>query len=218
ELTRLKKRIAGWEAIGSPKPAERICRFRSFDPLTAKDRLHPRVGPPKRLRNVTLPAGMEGWYRPEFDDRKWKSGRAPIGVGEFKAHGHGRGWTATPDHFFKNNSDWGDGEFLVMRTTFDVTDLDYDYFRIKILADQGYHIYLNGHKIHTYVWFIHFPEYRKIMLSEKETRYLKKGTNTLAAHGVVRYEKDRKTEKYHAVGQMDLFFEGLKKEELELKR
>jgi len=218
ELTRLKKPIAGWQPLGTPKPTERTWRFRSFDPLTAEEKLHPRIGPPKRLRNVTLPAGMDRWYIPGFDDSKWKSGRSPIGVGAFKAHGHGRFWTYRPDFSFKNSSDWGDGEFLAMRTTFDVNDLDYDYLRISILADQGYHIYLNGHKIHTYIWFIHFPEYRHIMLSKKETQHLKKGTNTLAAFGVVRYEKDRETEEYHPVGQMDLYIEGLKKEELRLAR
>jgi hypothetical protein len=217
DLTRLKKEIAGWEAIGSPKPAERIWRYHSFDPLAEKDKLHPRVGPPKRLRDVTLPAGMDKWYMPDFDDSTWKSGKAPIGVGVFKAHGHGRGWTARPDHSFKNNSDWGDGEFLLMRTSFDVTDLDHDYYRIRILSDQGYHIYLNGRKIHTFVWFQHVPNYRQIMLTGKETRHLKKGANTLAVFGNVRYEKDGSTGDYHPIGQLDLLIEGLKKGELGLR-
>ena len=213
DLTKLKKQIAGWEAIGSPKRAERIWRYRSFDPI-AKEKIHPRIGPPKRLRAVTLPAGIDRWYMPGFDDSKWKSGKTPIGVGRFKAHGHGVGWTATPKHFFKNNSDWGDGEFLVMRSTFDVTNLDYDYYRINILSDQGYHIYLNGRKIHTYVWFQHYPRYIQIMLTEREIKHLKKGANTLAVFCNVRYEKDKKTEEYHAVGQMDLTLEGLKKADL----
>ena len=214
ELTKLKRPIAGWQAIGTTKPTERTWRYLSYDPLTEKEKLHPRIGPPKRLRDVTLPKGMDGWYKPEFDDSKWSSGKTPIGVGKFMAHGHGRGWTYRPNFSYKNNSDWGDGEFLVMRTTFDVTDLDYDYFRIKILADQGYHIYLNGHKIHTYVWFIHYPEYRLIMLGKNGIKHLKKGTNTLAARGVVRYEKDRKTDEYHRVGQMDLHIEGLRKSDI----
>ncbi len=215
DLTKLKKPIAGWQAIGTPKPAERIWRYHSFDPLTAKDKLHPRVS--KRFRDVTLPAGMDKWYMPGFDDSKWKSGAAPIGVGVFKAHGHGRGWTATPDHSFKNNSDWGDGEFLLMRTTFDVTDLDYDYFRIRLLSDQGYHIYLNGHKIHSFVWFQHFPRYENIVLSEAARKHLTKGANTLAVYCNVRYEQDKETGEYHAVGQMDIAIEGMKKEELGLE-
>jgi len=214
-LTRLKKQVAGWQAIGKPSPGERIWRYYSFDPLTEKDKRDPRTG--ERFRDVALPPGMDHWYSPAFDDSKWKSGRTPIGVGVFKAHGHGRFWTATPDFSFKNNSDWGNGELLLMRTTFDVPDLDDDYYRINILADQGYHIYLNGEKIHTYVWFSHFPKYRHIMLSEKETRHLKKGANTLAVYCNVRYEQDPKAEQqFHPVGQIDLFLEGLKKKDIGL--
>ena len=117
ELTRLKKPVAGWQPIGTPKPTERTWRFRSFDP-SKEEKLHQRIGPPKRLREVTLPAGMDGWYRPGFDDSKWKSGRSPIGVGVFKAHGHGRFWTYRPNFSFKNKSDWGDGEFLALHTTY----------------------------------------------------------------------------------------------------
>jgi hypothetical protein len=132
------------------------------------------------------------------------------------AHGHGRGWTATPNHSFKNNSDWGDGEFLAMRTTFDVADLDYDYYRLRILSDQGYRIYLNGERIHTFGWFAHYPAYKNIMLTEALKKHLKKGPNTLAVFCNVRYEKDKETGEYHPVGQIDISFEGLKKEELGL--
>ena len=216
DLTKLKRPISGWQAIGTPKPAGRVWRYHSVDPLTGKDKLHPRVS--KRFRDIALPAGMEKWYLPEFDDGKWKSGRSPIGVGVFKAHGHGRMWTATPDHSFKNNSDWGGGEFLLMRSTFNVTDLDFDYYRIKLLSDQGYHIYLNGKKIHSFVWFQHFPRYEKIVLTDVIRKHLKKGANTLAVYCNVRYEKDKETEQYHAVGQMDISIEGMKREELGLKK
>ena len=216
DVTRLKKQVPGWQAIGTPGPKERIWRYHSFGPLAEADKLHPRVG--KRFRDVALPAGMDKWYLPGFDDGEWKSGKSPIGVGVFKAHGHGRMWTATPNHSFKNHSHWGDGEFLLMRTTFDVTDLDYDYYRIKILSDQGYHIYLNGHKIRSFVWFQHFPRYDHIMMTDLAKRHLKRGINTLAVYCNVRYEQDKETGDYHAVGQMDLSVEGLKKGELVLEK
>jgi hypothetical protein len=218
ELTRLKQATAGWQPLGTPQPAGRTWRFRSFDPLTADEKLHPRIGPPQRLRDVTLPPGMAGWYQPGFDDSAWHTGKTPIGVGRFIAHGHGRGWTYRPDFFYPNNSAWGDGEFLVMRTSFEVDDLDYDFFRINILADQGYDIYLNGHRISSYSWFQHFPRYEQIMLTDSVKKHLKKGANTLAARGVVRYEKDEKTGEYHPVGQMDLWLEGLKQEDLGLRK
>ncbi len=214
ELTSLKKTIAGWQPLGTPKPAQRAWRYHSFDPLTDKDKVHPRVW--ERFRTATPPTGLEKWYMPQFDDSKWQSGSAPIGIGEFKAHGHGRMWTATPNHFFKNNSHWGDGEFLLMRTTFEVadTDLDYDYYCIRLLTAKGYTIYLNGNKIKSYPWSAHYPKFEKIMIGDAESKHLTKGTNTLAVYCMIGYEQDKKTGDYHPIGQMDLSIEGLKKAEL----
>ncbi len=214
DLTRLKKPVAGWQAVGSPKPEQRIWRYYSFAPLRAEDEVHPRLW--ERFRTAALPKGMADWYSPEFDHSEWKSGPAPIGKGEFKAHGHGRMWTATPDFFFENSSEWGSGEFLLMRTTFNVTDLDYDYFRISILSAKGYTIYLNGHKIRSYPWSAHYPRYDKIMLGDAGRKHLKKGANTLAVYCIAGYEKDRMTDEYHPIGQMDLWIEGLKKAHLGL--
>ena len=213
DLTKLKKQVAGWQPIGRPAPAERVWHYCAVDPLTEKEKLLPRES--NRFRDITLPPGMEKWFSPEFDDSQWKSGHTPIGVGVFKAHSHGLMWTATPDHSFKNNSDWGDGEFLLMRTSFDVTDLDNDYYRLNILADQGYHIYLNGHKIHSFPWLEHFPKYIQIMLGKNQISHLKKGANTLAVYCNVRYEQEKQTMKYHPVGQIDISLEGLKAADLE---
>ena len=196
DLTKLKKAVAGWNSIGKPKPADRVWRFTSFDPKE-KDKMHPREK--KRFRDVALPAGMDTWYLPDFDDSKWESGKAPIGKGLFK-----RG-KAT----FKNESEWGDGEFILMRTTFELDALDYDSYRISVLASQGFHIYLNGHKIHTYIWWKNTPYYRLIMLGRGEVKYLKTGTNHLAIYSNTEYPKGA------ALGQVDLYLEGLRKKDLE---
>ena len=218
DLTKLKRPIVGWQAIGTPKPAERVWRYYSFDPLTEKDKVHPRLW--ERFRTATPPTGLDEWYLPKFDDSTWKSGKTPIGVGEFKAHGHGRMWTATPDHSFKNNTDWGDGEFLLMRTTFEATDadLEYDYYRILLLTAKGYTIYLNGNKIKSYPWSAHFPKYEKIVLTKALRKQLKKGANTFAVYCMAGYEQDKNTGGYHPIGQMDISIEGLKKNELELAK
>lgn len=218
DLTKLKKSVVGWQAVGEPSPDDRIWRYFSFDPLRAEDRVHPRLW--ERFRTAALPAGIDGWMSPGFDDSGWKRGATPIGVGVFKAHGHGRMWTATPDHSFKNKTDWGDGEFLLMRTTFDVADadLDHDYYRIRLLRAKGYTIFLNGKQIKTYPWSSHFPKYEMIMLGDQKRKHLKKGANTLAVYCMAGYEKDEKTADYHAVGQMDLAIEGLKSEDLGLER
>jgi len=213
DLTKLKKEVVGWQAIGTPKPAERLWRYTSFDPLTERDRVPPLTW--ERFRTAQLPAGLEKWMLPEFNDSAWKSGTAPVGVGEFKAHGHGIGWTATPNHFFPNNSDWGKGEFLLMRTTFTVDDLTHDYYRLKLLSAKGYTVYLNGKQIKSYPWSAHFPRYEKIMLGAAEQKHLKKGVNTVAVYCIAGYDKDKDSDALHAIGQMDLTIEGLKKTDLE---
>ena len=93
-------------------------------------------------------------------------------------------------------------------------DFDYDFYRIWLLTAKGYTIYLNGNKIKSYPWFSHFPKYEKIMLGNKEIKHLKKGVNTLAVYCIAGYEKDKKTEEYHAIGQIDISIGGLKKTDL----
>ncbi len=198
DLTRLRKPIAGWKPVGRVKPQDRIWRFLSFDPLTEEDRKHPREK--KRFRAIQLPDALESWHTVDHDDSTWKKGRAPIGVGVCK---QGR-------VFFENSSDWGRGEFLVMRTTFEVDAVDCDSYRLSILARQGFDVYLNGHKINTYVWWKNMPHYRTIVLDPGQYRHLKKGTNVLAAYGNVEYDP----KSGEPLGQMDLFIEGLKLSDL----
>ena len=198
DLTKLRRSVAGWQPVGTPKLEDRVWRFRSFDPQLEKDQLHPREK--KRFRNVELPDGLQGWYEVDYDDSQWEEGHAPIGVGIHQARGVS----------FENNSDWGKGEFIVMRTTFELDAVDCDSYRLSILAKQGFHVYLNGHKIHTYIWWKDMPHYRPIVLQSRPYRYLKKGTNVLAAYGNVEYDK----ESHEPAGQMDLFIEGLKMSDL----
>jgi hypothetical protein len=194
DLTKLRNPDAGWKPLGKLPPAQRIWRFVSFDPLTEKDRLHPREK--KRFRDIQLPDDLKGWHTPGYDDSKWQQGGAPIGIGDFKRGGAS----------FPNKSDWGDGEFLVMRGTFDVDAVDCDSYRLNILARQGFRVFLNGHEIHTYGWWKDMPHYRPIVLGAGEIKHLKTGTNVLAAYGNVEY--DNKTQA--PCGQMDLVIEGLK--------
>ena len=194
DLDRAKHEEAGWQALGEPAPADRKWRYLSFDPLK-EDSLFPQEK--TRFRDVTLPVGLEKWFMPDFDASKWKTGKTPIGKGLFK-----RGKTT-----FKNNSEWGAGEFLLMRTTFVLKSLDYDFVRISALMKQGFHIYLNGHRIHTYVWWQDMSHYRPIMLEPDQTRYLVKGTNVLAVYTNVEYRKGE------TLAQADVFLEGWKEKE-----
>ena len=195
--------IPGWEPLGTPRPQDRTWRFMSFDAQREADVMPATTKPytQKRFRDVTLPAGLEKWYMPGFDDSSWKSGKAPIGKGDWKNSWH-------PGTTVKYNSAWGDGEFLLMRTTFNVDKMDYESYRISVLARQGFHIYLNGHEINTYIWWKDRPHYRPIVLTPEQARYIKKGANVLAAYANVHY--DRRTSEPYA--SIDLAIEGITKE------
>jgi hypothetical protein len=194
DLTQLRDPTAGWQPLGTVKPADRVWRFTSFNPQTEQDQMPLRER--KRFRHIRLPDGLDGWQKPDFDDRAWSQGRAPIGVGEFK-----RGGVS-----FESASPWGDGEFLIMRTTFDVDTLDHHAYQLTVLARQGFSIYLNGHRIDQYVWWKDQPHYRTIPLNPNLARHIRIGTNVLAAYANVEYEGEAR----QPVGQMDFFIEGLK--------
>jgi hypothetical protein len=198
DLTKIRNPDAGWKPLGKVPPAERAWRFVSFDPLTEKDRLHTREK--KRFRDIQLSDDLKGWHASGYDDSKWNQGGAPIGTGDFKQDGVS----------FPNKSDWGRGEFLVMRTTFEVDALDCDSYRLNILARQGFRVYLNGHEIHTYGWWKDMPHYRPIILGAGEIKHLKQGINVVAAYGNVEYDQKTQT----PCGQMDLVIEGLKMSDL----
>ncbi|HET6383960.1 MAG TPA: sialate O-acetylesterase [Armatimonadota bacterium] len=191
---------AFWKPIGQPLPQDRTWRYMSIDPREEKDRL--REYTDRRFRDITLPAELEQWSMPNFDDSRWKQGKAPIGKGV---------WNNSGITLEKYPSAWGAGEFLLMRTTFEVKELNYAAYRIAILARQGFNVYLNGHKIQTYIWWNDRPYYRAIVLGNEETRYLKTGVNVLAAYANDQYGKGS-TEHY---GATDLWLEGITRPEKE---
>ena len=166
-----------WKPVGKPLPEDRIWRFATIDATEQKDKMEKYDG--RRFRDITLPAGMENWYMPDFDDSKWTSGMAPIGKGAWKHSG------ITLD---KSPSTWGKGEFLLMRTTFEIEDLNGESYRIAVLARQGFHVYLNGQKIHTYIWWQDKPQYGSIVLGKEQIKHLKKGKNVLAVYANDQYD------------------------------
>jgi len=185
-----------WKTIGKPLPGERNWRFRTVDAMEQKDKLEKYDG--RRFRDITLPVGMENWYKPGFDDSQWTEGKAPIGKGVWKHSG------ITLDKF---PSTWGNGEFLLMRTTFEVDDddLNFNEYRIAILARQGFNVYLNGNKIHTYDWWQAKPCYGSIVLGQDQVKFMKKGKNVLAAYANDQYGPNA-SEHYAA---LDLWIEGI---------
>ena len=197
DLTKLANPKAGWKPIGKVPTSERTWRFKSFDATEEKDQLPIRER--RRFRDFAMSEDLKDWFKPEYDDSKWTSGRAPVGIGTFKSG----------SDFFANQSDWGKGEFIVARTTFEIDALDFDSYRVSILCPQGFRIYLNGHEIAAYGWWQDKPHYAP-WTSVSPDR-LKTGINTIAVHSNVAYDDSTKA----AYGQVDCFIEGLKLSDLD---
>ena len=183
-----------WKPVGKPLPEERVWRFTTMDATATKDRLEEYTD--RRFRDIAMPAGMENWFMPDFDDSQWTQGKAPIGKGVWRHSG------ITLNHF---PSQWGDGEFLLMRTTFEVEDLNFESYRIANLARQGFHVYLNGHRIHTYIWWQDKPIYGSIVLDKEQIQYLRKGKNVLAVYANDQYGQNS-SERH---GAIDMRIEGI---------
>ena len=193
-INRDRKWDGYWKPVGKPLPEDRIWRFASVDATEKKDQL--KKYDARRFRDVTLPVGIENWHLPEFDDSQWAEGKAPIGKGSWKHSG------ITLQNF---PSTWGAGEFLLMRTTFEVEDIHYHSYRLAVLARQGFHVYLNGQKIHTYIWWQDKPQYSSVVLEKEIIKHLKKGKNVLAVYANDQYDPDS-PEHYAA---LDVQIEGI---------
>ncbi|MCF7954594.1 MAG: HEAT repeat domain-containing protein, partial [Phycisphaerae bacterium] len=199
EFTKLKNPNVGWQKIGTPASENRVWSYTTVKPV-GKDILHPSEG--RRHRQITIPEELKGWYKPDFDDGKWNKGKAPIGVGVFT-----KGNSKT---FIANNSKWGDGEFILMRTTFDLDSTDFDKYRLRVLARMGFTIYVNGKRIFDYGWFEFGPFYKQYEISGGNNKVFRKGTNTLAVYAGTGYDQ----ENFEPIGQFDLYIEGFNTSDL----
>ena len=198
-LVQLDHPDVDWQMLGEKDYAERVWQFTSFDPAP-EDQLADHIG--RRYREIKMPDELVGWNKNEYDASDWESGRAPIGKGEFR----GRGPQGEP---LDNRSDWGDGEFLVMRGEFELANpSDYDFFRLRVLANQGFRIYLNGYLVHTYTWWNTNPQYRAIGLAPEHAEHFRAGSNLLAIYANAAIVDGEQ------IGQVDVYMEGLRKSDL----
>ncbi len=199
ELVQLERPEVGWRTLGGLDPAERVWRFTSFSPAP-EDELPHHMG--KRFRDVSLPEPLQGWFEPDYDATGWATGRAPVGKGEFR--GRGRDGVT-----IENRSAWGEGEFIVLRGEFEIDDPGaYDFIRLRVLANQGFRVHLNGHEIHTYIWWNNNPEYRAIRIAADHAAHFRAGTNRLAVYANTAIVDGQQ------VGQIDAYLEGLRKSDL----
>ncbi|MDT8389326.1 MAG: sialate O-acetylesterase [Lentisphaeria bacterium] len=160
----------GWQSVGNPPPEKRVWRYVTFDIDEDKQYRNLLKGEEGDVRffNEDMPAPYADWRRPDFADSAWPSGPAPIGKGDLKVK--------IPEE----HSAWGEGNMLLMRTNFELNPADYEVFRIVIMANQSYNVYLNGHKVATYVWWKKGGSYRAFELTKEQAAFLRNGTNVLA--------------------------------------
>jgi hypothetical protein len=101
------------------------------------------------------------WMKPSFDDKQWKTGKAPFG-----------------DNATRANTSWKSKD-LWFRRTFNLNSADLKKLFLKLLHDDNVEVYLNGESVYEKKgWtgkFINIP-------LENHRNLLKKGKNVLAIH------------------------------------
>ncbi|MDR6570879.1 glutaminase family protein [Chitinophaga ginsengisegetis] len=110
----------------------------------------------------TETAPAEGWMQNSFDDKAWKSGKAPFG-----------------DNVASGGTHWESRE-LWTRRTFDAGDLSAAELFLKISHDDNITVYLNGEEIYGHKGWLNQYIYKPIPDAVKSK--LKAKGNVLAIH------------------------------------
>jgi Carbohydrate esterase, sialic acid-specific acetylesterase len=194
---------AYWTPVGEPKPEDRIWHYFSFN-LDEKEQyrsLEEGEKGDERVLTQIVPEEMKGWLEPGFDTSKWQKGPAPIGKGDVKQK---KGEPEKKAY----RSPWGDGNMLVMKTSFALKSNDFVKYRLRVKSTGSYCIYLNGHIIRNYPWW-KSDGFRMFDLTEEQVKLVKQGENVLAFYGNMGNPKSR------AFNSVDFTLEGITKEQLD---
>ena len=136
-----------WKPFG-PEMKAAEWSYLTFDPAEKKD--SPEGD---RYRPVTLPAGSENWFAPDFDPAKagWKTGKAPFGQKDGKQEALIASCKVPYCGCEVAPATLWDKEVLLMRQTFEVPKLDAGHrYRIVVgggghaWSGEGFALYLNG--------------------------------------------------------------------------
>lgn len=188
-----------WEAVGTPAPNERIWSYTSFQMDDKKLFRNMESGEDGDIRTMTgvTPAELDAWLKSDFDTSKWQKGLAPIRKGEKPVSKKKQ--TEQPKEQEMAGSPWGEGNVLLMKTSFVLDRSDFSHFRLCLRSTSSYRVYLNGHLIREYQWW----KDGEMRAYEFDSNILKQGTNELAFYGDV---MERRNVLYNAV---DLYIKGL---------
>ncbi len=108
---------------------------------------------PWRYRKITLPAGMESWFKPDFDPAKagWQQGQAPFGQYNGKLITDMNEMAKIKTRGTSPMRTMWDKEVLMMRGTFEFPTLQPGHLYRLMIGDSvnvgtgdGYRIYVNG--------------------------------------------------------------------------
>jgi hypothetical protein len=105
----------------------------------------------------------QNWFSPSFNDKSWKTGKAPFGTKE-----------ANPATIWSTHDIW-------IRRVFDLKNISIEQLLLDVRHDDDVEVYLNGEKIYSCApcWV---GDYKHVKLSDQLKSKLKTGTNLLAMH------------------------------------
>ena len=161
-----------------------------------------------------MPKELSDWLALDYDDSNWQSGKAPIGRGK---------WGGRKDSIKDlYASDWGAGEFLAVRSVFEVADLkEHDYYRLNVLAKNGWRVWLNGTPVKGWTWYSK-RKYKHYWLDKEQVeKLLKKGKNVLCVLVFKEYPGIANPKGWPdtpELGAFDCYFQGLMHSELEMAK
>ena len=192
-----------WMVVGTPEPKDRIWHYTSFTLDNEKQYRNleeGEVGDERTLAGET-PAELKDWLNPDFDTRKWQNGPAPVGKGV---------WNQEPKNAKEREkqeqqkamirSPWGEGNMLLMKTSFMLDRTDISDFRLCIQSTSSFHVYLNGHLVTDYPWWRKDEDIRRFDI---DAACVKQGANELAFYGNILEQRGR------TFNVVDLYLEGL---------
>ena len=181
----------GWQLLGNDDEGKQEWWLTTYEP---DDR--PDDDQMVRYRDIELPEHLKDWYAVDYSpaEEDWFKIRKEIGDMAPSSHSQFTKW--------REDILSDAGEVILVRTSFDLDDLDHVMYRLVAFTRQGYEIYLNGNRImeqsgRSRTWQ---PRITNFDTAMKE--HLREGTNVLAARSFLQYFRGKE-------GDMQLFIEAL---------
>ena len=216
DIGKLKSEQRGWQPIVTPVDKEGRWRYHTFNTNSKKTIGWSSTFTGQDFMKAKVPAGMENWHVPEFDDSQWAIGKTPIGKGRYEGAVKIGGGMRSIGFKYPNQTTWNDGhEFLMMRARFDLdpAKLDYRLYRIGVLSAHCYKVFINGKQVAARTTDELFPRFVGDHVADWKALNLKPGRNTIAI--IANHYQHRRSPAAHA--QIDARLEGLAASELESK-